>query len=212
MELTGKIASAKILKLKFLNSGTLKELNAVPGQAVKKGELLAKLDGKQLQTYLDRALKYYEQVRADFDEKQGKSLNEFEKRKIQAELDVSVKNTEIAKASLEETNLYAPIDGIIIEVDPISVETNITPGSFVITLLDHQSFYFEAQIKEEDLGKIKVDSPATVNLKAFPDKTLNGKVNWIPYTPIKDGIFNVNISLEDQSELKPGLTGTAKIS
>lgn len=96
MELTGKIAADKVLKLKFLIGGKLNYLNSYPGQAVKKGQLLAKLEQTELQAYLDRALKYYEQVRAEFDEKQGKNLNEYEKRKIQAELEVAVKNTEIA--------------------------------------------------------------------------------------------------------------------
>lgn len=211
MELSGKIAADRILKLKFLIGGTLRELNAKTSQTVRKGQLLARLDQTELQTYLDRALKYYEQMRAEFDEKQGKNLNEYEKRKVQAELDVSVKNIEIAKINLEATNLYAPIDGIIIEVDPIAVGTNITPGNFIITLLDHQSFYFEAPLKEEDLGKIKADLPAKVVLKAFPDKTISGKVDWISYTAVKEGIFNVRVSLDDKSELKIGMTGTVNI-
>lgn len=211
MELSGKIASDKVLKLKFLIGGTLRVLNTVAGQTVKKGQLLAKLEATQLQAYLNRALKYYEQVRAEFDEKQGKNLNEYEKRKIQAELDVSIKNVEIAKANLEETNLYAPLDGIIIEVDPIVVGVNITPGNFIITLLDHQSFYFKAEIKEEDLGKIKPDMPCQITLKAFPEKRVKGKVDWVSYIPVKEGVFNVRVSLEDKSELKIGLTGTAEI-
>lgn len=100
-----------------------------------------------------------------------------------------------------------PIDGIIIDVDPIAVGVNITPGSFIITLLDHQSFYFEAQIAEEDLGKIKVDLPSKISLKAFPGKTFSGKVDWISYLPFKEGFYSVKISLDDKSELKIGLNG-----
>ncbi len=211
MQLPGKIAADRILKLKFLIGGKLILLNASSGQTVKKGELLGRLDPTELQVYLDRALKYYEQVRSDFDEKQQKSLNEYEKRRIQAELDVSVKNIEIAKINLEATNLYAPINGIIIEVDPISVGVNITPGGFVITLLDHESFYLEVPVKEEDLGKIKPDLPAKITLKAFPGKTISGKVDWVSYLATKEGIYSVRVSLEDKSELKIGLTGSAEI-
>lgn len=209
MELAGTVTSDRILKLKFLISGKVAVLRSSPGQTVKKGELLARLETTELQLYLDRALKYYEQVRAEFDEKQGKNLNEYEKRKMQAELDVSVKNIEIAKANLDATNLHAPIDGIIIEVDPVAVGVNITPANFVISLLDHQSFYFEAPVKEEYVGNVKADMPAKVTLKAFPGKTISGKVGWIAYTPIKDGVYPVRISLDDQSELKIGMRGTA---
>lgn len=211
MQLPGKIAAEGILKLKFLIGGKLILLNASSGQTVKKGELLARLDPTELQAYLDRALKYYEQVRSEFDEKQSKSLTEYEKRKIQAELEVAVKNVEIAKINLESTNLYAPISGIIIEVDPIAQGVNITPGGFVITLLDHQSFYFEVLLKEEDLGKIKPDLAAKITLKAFPGKVITGKVDWISYLATKEGVYSVRVSLEDKSELKIGLTGLADI-
>lgn len=211
MDLTGQVQAGRILKLKFLIGGTLSQVNVSVGQTVKKGQLLSRIDQTELQAYLDRALKYYEQVRADFDEKQGKNLNDFDKRKTQAELDVSVKNIEIAKANLEATNLYAPIDGIIIEIDPIAVGTNITPGSFIITLLDHQSFYFEIPVSEDDLGKVKVDMSTKTTLKAFPGRTITGKVDWISYIPVKEGIFTGRISLDDKSELKIGMTGKTEI-
>lgn len=211
MELSGKITSDKIFSLRFAISGKLIHLNATINQTVKKGQLLAKLDATELQAYLDRSLKYYEQVRAEFDEKQKGQLNEYEKRKIQAELEVAVKNTEIAKINLEATNLCSPIDGIIIAVDPINTGINITPGGFLITVLDHTSFYFQAEIKEEDLGKIKPDQNAKISLNAFPEKTFEGKVSGIGYLPLKDGIYPVNISVSDQSELKPGLIGKAEI-
>lgn len=211
MELTGNIAASTVLKLKFLVSGTIASLNVKNGQTVKKGALLASLNKKELQTYLDRALKYYEQVRAEFDEKQGKNLNEYEKRKMQSELDVAIKNVEIAKINLEACDLNAPIDGIIIDVDQTAVGVNITPTNFVITLLDHQSFYFEAQVSEEDLAKIRVDLAAKVNLKSFPGKTISGKVEWVSYIPSKDGFYSLRISLDDKSELKIGLSGKAEV-
>ena len=212
MELNGKITSDKILKLKFSSSGKLAQLNVSSGQTVKKGQLLARLDQTELQAYLDRSLKYYEQVRADFDEKQKGNLNEYDKRKVQAELEVSIKNTEIAKTNLEATNLYSPVDGIIAEVDPIAVGVNITPAGFLITILDHQSFYFQAEVKEEDLGKVKPDLSAKISLKAFPQKALEGKITGIGYLPLKDGVYPVNFSLNDLSELKPGMTGKAVIN
>ncbi len=211
MQLPGKINAYRILKLKFLGSGKIVSLNANLGQTVKKGDLLAKLDPREPQTYLDRALKYYEQVRAEFDEKQNKSLNEYDKRKIQAELEVSIKNVELAKINLEACALHAPLDGIIIDIDPIAVGLNISPSNFIITLLDHQSFYFQAEIAETDLKTIKADMSVKVSLKAFSGKIFDGKVSWISYEPAGDGIYSIHIALSDLSELKLGLSGTAEL-
>lgn len=211
MEFAGKIASDKIFKLQFLIGGRLAFLDAFLGKTVKKGELLARLDQTELQAYLERALKYYEQVRSEFDEKQQKSLSEYEKRKIQAELEVAVKNVEIAKANLEATNIFAPTDGIIVDIDSAIPGVNITPGGFLISLLDHQSFYFEILVSEEDLEKIKPDLPAKIALKAFPQKVIGGRVIWKSYLPDKEGFYSCRLSLDDQSELRIGLSGTANI-
>jgi membrane fusion protein (multidrug efflux system) len=211
MELAGEILAQNIYEFKFGISGKLSQINVKESSTVKKGQLLAKLDQTELQAYLDRALKYYEQVRAEFDEKQKTNLSETDKRKIQAELDVSVKNIEIAKTNLEATNLYSPCDGIVIDCDPVISGMNITPNSLVITVVDVSSFYFEAVLPEENITKVKPDMPAKVELKAFPDKIIEGKVSWIGYMPLDDGMYGVKITLNDQSELKIGMTGKAQI-
>jgi len=211
MELDGQVSSDRILTLKFSCSGRLSYLNYQIGQIVKKGQLLARLDQTEFQNYLDRSLKYYEQVRADFDEKQTKSLNEFDRRKLQAELDVSVKNVEIAKINLEDSNLYAPIDGLIVASDPIAVGINITPAGFVITLLDHNSFHFQASVAETELEKINLEASAIIKLTAFPARAITGKVKRIDFIADKKNQYPVIISLDDQESLRLGLTGKAKI-
>lgn len=211
MQLPGKIASHNIIKLKFPISGTVVLVNTSFSKSVKKGELLAVLDKKELQTYLDRALKYYESERAEFDEKQKKGIGEYEKVKSQNSLDISVKNVEIAKSNLEATNLYAPIDGIVSEMDPIVPGVNISPSNFVITIINPSSFYFEAIIEEKDLEKVTIDDYAEITLTAFKDKKLKGRVASIGLMPSGNGKYPVTIVLENTDNLRLGLNGEAGI-
>jgi multidrug resistance efflux pump len=210
MELSGKI-EANTYQLRFANSGKLTQLNFEIGRGVSKGQLLARQDQTELQMYLDRELKQYEQIRAEFEEKQKTNLSEFDKLKIQADLDISVKNVEIAKSNLEATNLYSPINGIVIEVDPATIGMNVTPAGFTVAILNPNSFYFNALVGEEDVNKLIPDGPVTVTLKAFPDKTFPGKVSRIAFMPDKNGLYPVTILLDGIAGLRLGLSGTATL-
>lgn len=212
MELSGNIASREIVKLKFSVSGIVSTVNCSYFKTVKKGELLASLDKKELQAYLDRALKYYEAERAEFDEKVKKGIGDFEKIKIQSSLDISVKNVEIAKSNLDATNLYSPINGIVVEMDTLSSGVNISPSNFVITLINPDSYYFEAEIKEEDIESVTIGSSADIQLKALKDKPLKGTVESIGIMPIKQGVYPVYITLQEKQNLRLGLSGTAAIA
>lgn len=204
---TGKVASDRLYQVKFGISGKLSYVNAVVGQMVNRGALLARLDQTEHQTILDRSLRYYELIRAEFDLKQKTNLSEFEKKKIQAELDISVKNTEIAKINLESTNLYSPLNGLIIAVDPALSGMNITPSAFVITIVDPSSYYFETSIPETDLDKVKEGSEVILSLIAFPTQKLPGKLTFISPSANKPGFFNTKIIPLDPSLLRLGLTG-----
>ena len=212
MDLTGKVTSGSVFVLKFPSGGKLDYLDCRVGQMVKKGHLLARLDQSKLQVYLDRSLKRYGQVRAEFDERQTKKLDEYGKRKFQAELDVSVKNVEIAKENLENTNLYAPVAGMIVEVDPGVAGMNITPAGFTVTLLDPASFYFQASVSEVDLSKVKTGVSVSVSLKSMPGSVIAGKIERIGFVVGKGGKFPVAISLANKADLRLGLTGVARLS
>jgi len=209
MTLPGSIASDQILKLRFPSSGKISQINFSVGQRVKKGQLLARLDQEERQTYLDRTLKQYEKVRADFEEKTKKELNEFDRIQVQAGLDISVKNVELAKLDLEAANLYAPSNGIVVEADPSAVGMNITPAAYTITLLDPDTLYFEVPVAEKDLSSIQIDQPVEIELTSYPDKTITGKVIRIGFAPQKNK-YPVAVSIEGEKEhLRLGLTGKA---
>ena len=211
MDLSGKIVAGIIAHFKFSIGGKLFSLNCRVGETVAKGKLLASLEKTELQAYLDRALKQYDLERALFDEKQKENLTEYEKRKYQDSLDIAVKNVEIAKANLEATNLYSSIDGVVTQMDPGNPGENITPAGFVITVLDPKSYYFQAELPEENLSRVSVGQPVKIILKALPDKSLEGKVGQISLMPTQEGSYSVSISISLLQELRLGLTGTATL-
>ncbi len=65
---SGKIIAARIVTLRFSQSGYTISVNVEPGQVVTKGQVLAALDPKPVQTQLDVELADYRRLRSEFDQ------------------------------------------------------------------------------------------------------------------------------------------------
>ena len=209
MELKGQVKAKQIAESRFSVSGKIASINVKVFQTVKKGALLATVDKSLPQTYLDRALMQYEKERADFDQKQKETLSEFDKRKIQNELDITVKNVEIAKQNLEETNLYSPIDGVVATINGGLIGENITPARFIVTIIDPDSFYFEAEVEQKDLMSVKPGQEAKIKLVALPQE-LSGTIEQVGLRPLKPNTYPVLIEINNKQDLKLGLLGIVR--
>lgn len=129
-------------------------------------------------------------------------------------MDISVKNVEIAKTNLEATDLFSSINGVVVGIDQCYSGDNITPGGFAVTIVDPTSFYFQAELPEENLSQIQIGQTAKITLKAYPEKILEGKVYLLSFSPVKENIYTlfVSLSLPDPSNLRLSLSGTATIT
>jgi membrane fusion protein (multidrug efflux system) len=99
-----------------------------------------------------------------------------------AELKIQDYKIEAAKAEmtlasirLEDSRLLAPQDGIV-------AKKNVEPGQYVVqgqqlmALTSQHELWVTANIKETDIGRVKVGQPATVTVDAYPDQPLAGVV------------------------------------
>lgn len=132
-------------------------------------------------------------------------------------------NLEIAKAQLAKTIIYAPMSGILTDVNFKKGEF-VSPGTAVFTVLDPQDMWIKVYLSEKDLPRIKIGQKADVYVDAYPAKRFEGKVSYISakaeFTPKNlqtaeervNMVFAVKIRITDGKEqLKPGLPADVKI-
>ena len=170
------------------------------GEKVTKGEQLASLDTKPLQTDLDRQLADYNRIRAEFD--LAKNI------KNQSNLDVSVKDVEIAKQKLDQTNLFSPIDGVIVQSENLIAGLNVPPANSAIKILDLNSLTFVFQISQDQLEKFL--TPVKIKIKFNkPKMELEAETSPISYG--ENGKFEVVAKIEKTENLLPGLLGEATL-
>jgi len=205
----GKI-KAKIIDVRFAVSGKLVVLNKKRGDLVKKGELIASLDKKILQTQLDKELADFEKVRAEFEIfnlKKGEptdDIGKYLKKQMQADLDGSVKAVEIAKAEMDKTDLFSPVEGVIVDDSSLVPGVYITPASYSIKILDQSSFYFEIEIDQSNLPLFINSRSVTVKISGL-EKVISGQTK--PILSQENGKLVVEVELQDKGGLLVGLEG-----
>jgi macrolide-specific efflux system membrane fusion protein len=105
--------------------------------------------------------------------------------------------------------IVAPLDGFLIQ-------KNIEPGQTVTAqdpvLVMADILIVKAQVDETDIGNIKLGQPVTIQLDAYPDQTIKGKVEHIAYesTVVSNvTIYRVDVVPEEVPEFfRSGMSAT----
>lgn len=167
------VVKARMVDVRFATSGKISVVKKLAGDSVKKGDLLASLDRKTLQTTLDRELADFEKIRADFEVFNQKNPNPTEeidkylKVEKQAALNASVKNVELAKISLDACDLFSPVDGIVIDDSNVVAGLNITPAGSSFKIVDSSSYYVEVEIGEKDIKNFEEEKEAKIKVTSL---------------------------------------------
>lgn len=81
-----------------------------------------------------------------------------------------------AALDLARTEIRAPRAGIVSQTERLQVGQLIASGLPVLSLVGGQGLWIEANYKETDLAHMRVGQPADVELDAYPDLELHGRV------------------------------------
>jgi HlyD family secretion protein len=89
-------------------------------------------------------------------------------------LETAKLNVQSAKAALDATQIYAPVDGTIMTVSA-QLGDNVS-SSAIITMGDLTKLYVQTYMDESDYEMFQVGNSANVVFNALPDKVFKGKV------------------------------------
>jgi membrane fusion protein (multidrug efflux system) len=88
-----------------------------------------------------------------------------------------------AKAALDQaerdsnhTVIRAPISGTATQVDNIQLGRFVAAGTPVLSVIDDQAPWVDANPKETDITYLRIGQPATLDIDSFPDHTFKGHV------------------------------------
>jgi RND family efflux transporter MFP subunit len=173
------IQSKELSVLSFEVSGMIDELLVVEAQLVKKGDVLAKLDQRDLLAKLQSATSQYELAQTDYQrafrliKEDAISRSELEERK--SKQDVNKSQFETAKKALEDTVLLAPFDGAIAKV-AIEKRQIVQAGNPAITILGKDGLEAKFNLPSNILANVKKQAEPQqgiyLTLAAVPEKRI----------------------------------------
>lgn len=182
-------------------TGRLEWLGVAEGSRVKAGEVLARLENKDVAAQADQAAANVGLAGAEvrdanlaLERAAGLARQNFlapsaldsakaRADKAAASLAVARAGLQAAKVAVEQTLIRAPFDGVVL-TKSANIGDVITPFSSaleskgaVLTMADMDSLEVEADVAEANLAKIQVGLPCEIQLDAFPGQRFRGEVS-----------------------------------
>ncbi len=214
---TGRVSAQRKAAVSTKATGRLEFLGVQEGSVVKAGEILARIENRDVSATLDQAQAALRAARANVEQgmaelrdaesnlKRSEDLANknfissasldtakarFDKARaavasLNGAIGVAQANVRATSVAVEQTLIRAPFDGVVLTKNA-NVGDIITPFSSaadskgaVVNMADMSTLEVEADVSEISLSKITVAQPVEIQLDAFPDLRLLGKVSRI---------------------------------
>ncbi len=238
---SGQIRPAIQVKVSAQVAGKIIRLYVKEGEHVKKGQLLVELDPEKYKASVEQAR--FSLLSAKANEKKAHSdlvrTQELFKRNLiskadleaaEAAFEAAMSNRKQAEAALKEaqdalakTRLFAPMDGVVTELN--KEEGEMTLGAqfqedVILVISDLSVMEAVVEVDENDVINIELGDSALVEVDAFPDTVFRGVVTEIAHSAITKGMgtteqvtnFEVTVTIENPDpRFRPGMSTTVDI-
>src|SRR5438067_5920031 len=125
----------------------------------------------------------------------------------------------VAEEALENTNVRAPFDGVVIKkraevgetVSPFGVQGQATrEGGAIATIADLRELEVQTDVSENNVAKLTRGMPAEVKLQAYQDQAFKGRLREIfPSADRSKSIVEVRVSILDaDARVKPDMSAS----
>jgi HlyD family secretion protein len=214
---TGHVSAATHASVSSKGTGRLEWLGVQEGQRLRKDEVIARLESRDVRAQRDQAAASVEAARANLAQGQAelvdadlalKRTRDLAQRNfisssevdssvarhdkaaaaiasLQAQIGVAQANLRVADVAVEQTLILAPFNGVVLTknanvgdiLTPFSAASGTTGA--VVTMADMSTLEVEADVSESSIARISPGQPAEIQLDAFPELRLAGRVSRI---------------------------------
>lgn len=228
--LSGRLVPEEQAAVRAEVTGPVSRVGAEVGQAVRKGTLLARVDGAALQEQLISARSAATSAHTAL----GVARRELERQQTLLEAGavasqavesarqaVTAAEAQVADARAREslaqdqiahTTVRAPIAGIVSE-RPVNAGDVVQVGAALFTIVDPSSMRLEASVPAADLAHVKAGDAVRFEVTGYPDRDFEGHIKRIsPTADPATGQVQVIVSLPNSGgDLVGGLFARGRV-
>ncbi len=204
-------------------SARITEVDVKTGDAVKKGQVLFKLDPTLANYQVQQAQAGVSAAAAALKQDKDDGKSDAQIAQDQATLDQAAIAVKMAQAQLSYYTIKAPIDGVALDV-PANLGENASPGGTLAVIGDVTHLTVSVFVPESQIGQVKVGQKGTLTTDSTGSRTFPCTVTSVAsqaeFTPAsietKDQrvklVYEVKLDVSDTSgELKPGMPADVKL-
>ncbi len=235
---TGTIEPIRIIDVKSQASGEILELPVELGDFVRQGQLLVRINPRDVRNEFDQMEADLEVARARLqiaERRLARTQSLYDSSVVTAdELETQLlehanaraalvrarANLELATDRLNDVVVRAPIDGTVVErqIEAGQIVTStreVTGGTLLMRMADLSEVQVRTLVDETDIGSIETGLPAEITVEAYPDRTFRGTVLKIEPQAVVDQSVTMFAVLtrivNEQNLLRPGMNSDVEI-
>jgi len=231
--LSGEVQPAFQVDVRPEVGGKVKQIAVTVSQKVKKGDLLAVIDDRDLLTERKSALTVIEGAQLEVDKNRGnyerakalfdeKLISKEVYANLEADMRISENALEKAKSQLQsvddrlnKTRIIAPSDGTVLDIavnegQVVSAAASVNSGTSLMTFADLSHLLINTHVNQMDVSKLHPGQKVFVNMQGDDESPVEAHIEFVaPLATVSNNIkgFEVQALIgKDQGRLRPGMS------
>jgi len=217
MQFSGTVEEESGTALSFATAGTVSRVLVSEGQTVRQGQLIAEVDPQSARNAYESTLAMRQQAEDAYERMKqlhdAGSLPEIQWIEVQSKLKQAVSAEQIAKKSLGDCKLYAPIGGYVSE-KAVEAGQNVVPGMTVAKVVRIDRVKVKLSVPEDEIQTVKNGQTVTVSVAALGGRSFTGRVveKGVEANALSRSYEVKALVGNPQHELLPGMVCDAALS
>lgn len=201
-------------------AGVVDSIEVAPNTAVRAGQVLVRLDRRELDAALRVAAKAVEVATAQYRQTTQEGIGDARARDqlavLRGRLEEARADYDYRRTLLERADIPSPADGIAVFNDPAEwIGRPVETGERIMQVSPPASSRIEIELPVAEATTFGEGAEVLFFNNVDPDRPASGRVGFMSYatsmSPAGVLVYTVRADLDDGAELRLGLKGTAKI-
>ena len=206
----GIVEEREATAVSFTGMGVVKRMLVNEGQAVSKGQLIAEMDDTQARNLLSGAEAQMTQANDVLERYKmlhdNGSLPEVKWVEVQSK----VSQLQVARKTLADCRLIAPVSGIIGK-KMIGAGETAMPSQAVVSILDISTVKVKVAVPEAEVGGINASTPTSIKVEAINESYHGGQIEKGVQADALTHTYDIRINVANgDRKLLPGMVANVR--
>ena len=212
----GIVEEREATAVSFTSMGVIKRMLVNEGQAVSKGQLIAEMDDTQARNLLSGAEAQMTQANDVLERYKmlhdNGSLPEVKWVEVQSKVAQAKSQLEVARKTLADCRLIAPVSGIIGK-KMIGAGETAMPSQAVVSILDISTVKVKVAVPEAEVGGINANTPTSIMVEAINGSYQGGLIEKGVQADALTHTYDVRINVQNgDRKLLPGMVANVSLT